>query len=353
MKYRLLGRSGLRVSELCLGTMTFGEDWGYGAGLEESRAILEAYLEAGGNFVDTANRYTEGTSERWLGEFLHADRERVVLATKYSLFTRRDDVNASGHSRASLVRSLEHSLQRLRAEYVDLLWVHAWEGRTPLDEVLRALDDVVRQGKVLYVGISDAPAWVVSRADAIADLRGWSRFVGLQIEYSLSQRSAERELLPMARALDLGVTAWGPLAGGVLTAKYAPDGATADPDTPSRYRPGSTTQRLSPRHHAIAAEVRAVAEAIGRTPAQVALRWLMQREGVVIPIVGARRAAQARENLAAADFTLEPAMIERLDAASRIEPGFPHEFLAGDNVRDLLSGGHHAAIVDHRGGRTV
>ena len=208
MRYRLLGRSGLRVSELALGTMTFGEEWGWGASEPESKRMFDAYAEAGGNFVDTANRYTEGTSERFVGDFIAADRDHWVVATKYTLWTRRDDPNFSGNHRKNMIQACEASLKRLKSDYIDLYWVHAWDFTTPIEEVMRGLDDLVSAGKVLYVGISDTPAWIVSRANTIADFRGWSPFVGLQIRYSLIDRTAEADLLPMARSLDLAVTPW-------------------------------------------------------------------------------------------------------------------------------------------------
>jgi aryl-alcohol dehydrogenase-like predicted oxidoreductase len=347
MRYKLLGRSGLRVSEICLGTMTFGEEWGWGASKEASRAVYEAYVEAGGNFVDTANRYTEGTSERFVGEFVAGDRERIVLATKYTLFNRKGDPNSAGSHRKNLVQSLEASLRRLNTSYVDVLWVHAWDPLTPADELMRALDDVVRAGKALYVGVSDTPAWVVAQSNTLADLRGWTPFVGLQIEYSLLQRHAERELLPMARALDLAVTAWGPLAGGVLSGKYAADRTATG--GPARYAGNATAQRLSERNLAIAGVVKQIAAETGRTPSQVALAWLRQRPGVVIPIVGARRAEQMRDSLESANLTLDDAHRAKLDAASAIELGFPHDFLAGENVQELVYAGVRRQIDDHRG----
>jgi len=200
MRYKLLGRSGLRVSELALGTMTFGEEWGWGASKADSQKVFDAYAEAGGNFVDTANRYTEGTSEKFVGEFIHSDREHFVLATKYTLKMRDGDPNFSGNHRKNLVQSVNASLKRLNTDYIDLLWVHAWDFLTPVEEVMRGLDDLVRQGTVLYVGVSDTPAWIVAQANTLADLRGWTRFVGLQIQYSLVERTPERDLLPMARA---------------------------------------------------------------------------------------------------------------------------------------------------------
>src|ERR1700716_964483 len=220
MKYRLLGESGLRVSEASLGTMTFGEEWGWGSPKAEAQKVYETYREAGGNFVDTANVYTNGTSERFVGELIKSHRENVVLATKFSLAVPGNDPNASGNHRKNMMHAVEASLKRLQTEYIDLYWVHIWDGITPVEEVMRGLDDIVRQGKVLYVGISDAPAWWIAQANTLAELRGGTQFTGLQIEYSLIERVVERELVPMAKALNLGVLAWSPLAHGVLTGKY-------------------------------------------------------------------------------------------------------------------------------------
>src|ERR671931_812582 len=220
MKYYLLGKSGLRVSEICIGAMTFGEEWGWGASKQDSRRVFDAYVDAGGNFIDTANKYTDGTSEKHVGEFIASDRDRFVLATKYTSNARRGDPNAGGNHRKNMIQSLEASLKRLNTDYIDLYWVHAWDPLTPIDEMMRALDDMVRAGKILYIGVSDAPAWIVSQANTLANLKGWTEFTGLQIEYSLIERTPERELLPMADALNIGVTAWSPLGGGVLTGKY-------------------------------------------------------------------------------------------------------------------------------------
>src|ERR1700731_1674573 len=217
VKCRLLGKSGLRVSEASLGTMTFGDEWGWGSPKAEAQKIYETYRETGGNFVDTANFYTGGTSEKFLGEFMQGHRESVVVATKYSNAAPGNDPNAAGNHRKSMIQAVEASLKRLQTDYIDLYWVHIWDQITPFEEVMRGLDDLVRQGKVLYIGISDAPAWWIAQANTLARLRGWSPFVGLQIEYSLIERTVERELIPMAKALKLGVTAWSPLSGGVLT----------------------------------------------------------------------------------------------------------------------------------------
>ncbi len=340
MRYKLLGSSGLRVSELALGTMTFGEEWGWGAPKGECRKMFEAFAEAGGNLIDTANRYTEGTSERFVGEFISADRDHFVLATKYTLFTRKDDPNAAGNHRKNMMQSVEDSLKRLQTDYIDLYWVHAWDQVTPVEEVLRGLDDLVRAGKVLYVGISDTPAWVVSRANTLAELKGWTAYVGLQVPYSLVERSVERELLPMARALDLGVTAWGVLGRGVLSGKY-----TEDPQAKGRANLGGP---IAAQQLAIAAEVVGLARAIGRTPSQVALNWVRQQPGVVIPIVGARTVDQLRDNLGCLDFQLTRDQMAQLSEISWIDLGFPQQFVNSDEIRELIFGGTYPKIDFHR-----
>ncbi len=331
MQYKLLGRSGLRVSEVALGTMTFGTEWGWGASKEESRRIFTAFADAGGNFIDTANRYTEGSSERFVGEFIHGDRHRFVVATKYGLFTRRDVPNFSGNHRKNMVRALEESLARLGTDYVDLLWVHAWDFTTAVDEVMRALDDVVRAGKVLHVGASDTPAWVVAQANTLAALRGGSPFVALQLRYSLIDRSAEADLLPMARAFSLAVTPWSVLGAGVLSGKYNRS-ARAE----GRAKEGAATVE---RNLKIAATVVAVAEELGCTPAQVALAWARQQPGLVIPILGARDLEQFRDNLGTLEVRLAEEHLRRLDEVSRMDLGFPHNFLSQPRIVDLLHGG--------------
>jgi len=222
MRYKLFGKSGLRVSELCLGTMTFGPNWGWGADKAEAKNIFDAYASAGGNFIDTANRYTDGTAESYLGEFLAPDRDHFILATKYSLYDRKDDPNFSGNHRKNMIRSLEGSLKRLNTDFIDIFWLHAWDFMTPVEEIMRGLDDLVKAGKVLHLGISDTPAWVVSQANTLADLRGWTAFTGLQFEYSLVERTPERDLMPMARAFGMAMTPWGILGAGVLSGKYNP-----------------------------------------------------------------------------------------------------------------------------------
>ena len=237
MRYRLLGNSGLRVSELCLGTMTFGDDWGWGAPPAESRRLFDRFAEAGGNFIDTASNYTNGSSEKLVGEFVAADRDSFVVATKYTL--RRPgaaakDLNAGGNHRKNLARTVEASLRRLNTDYIDLLYLHVWDFTTPVDEVLRGLDDLVRAGKVLYLGISDTPAWIAAYAQATAELRGWSRFVAYQGEYNLLERGIESDVLPMTQALDLAVLAFGLLGGGTLTGKFNRPGGPGEPTRASR-----------------------------------------------------------------------------------------------------------------------
>jgi aryl-alcohol dehydrogenase-like predicted oxidoreductase len=327
MRYKLLGRSGLRVSELALGTMTFGEDWGWGASREDSGRIFDRYAEAGGNFIDTANNYTNGTSERFVGELVGKDRDHFVLATKYTLTERSEDPNFGGNHRKNLLRSLRGSLERLGTDYVDLLWLHMWDGITPVEDVLRTMDDVVRSGKVLHVGFSDTPAWVAASAVAIADARGWVRPAAVQLPYSLADRAPERDVLPMANALGLAVTAWGLLEDGVLTGKYR-----RKADEPRR------NESASERTMGIGDEVVALADEIGRSPAQVAINWIRQQPGTIVPIVGARRETQIKDNLACLDFELTREQMDRLSAAGPIELGFPRSFLESDGVRGLIFG---------------
>lgn len=341
LRHHLLGRSGLRVSELCLGTMTFGTEWGTGADAAESRRIFDAYAGAGGNFVDTANRYTEGTSERLVGECIAADRDHFVVATKYTLFDRKGDLNFAGNHRKNLVRSLEGSLRRLGTSHVDLLWIHAWDGVTPLEDVVRALDDQVRLGKVLHVGISDAPAWVASRMHTMAEWAGWTPFTALQVEYSLVTREVEHELLPMARHLGLPVTPWSPLGRGLLTGKYTDAARAAEP---KRMNP-QTSLQVNERTLAIARAVDAVSARLGKPPAQVALNWVRRRGADLFPIVGARSLAQFRENLAALEWELPDDAAAALDEASAVPLRFPQNFLASKNVQDLMFGGAQDGLV--------
>ncbi|MEV6430570.1 aldo/keto reductase [Nocardia sp. NPDC051463] len=329
--YRLLGRSGLRVSPLSLGTMTFGADWGWGADKDEARKIFDTYVERGGNFIDTASQYTNGTSEQLLGEFTADNRESLVLATKYTMLRRPNDPNSGGNHRKSMFASVEASLRRLNTDYLDVLYLHAWDFRTPVEEILRAMDDLVRAGKVLYVGISDAPAWQVSRMQAIADLRGWSPLIALQIEYSLIERTVERDLIPMAQEMGLGVIPWSPLASGVLTGKYSSADLAHDAEASpagSRKNVAAANGSLTARGLAIADVVKEVAAQLGKAPSQVALAWTLRNPAVTAPIIGARTAAQLEDNLGALEVEFDAAQVARLEQASAIDLGFPHEFLA-------------------------
>ena len=341
MRYKLLGKTGLRVSELSLGTMTFGEEWGWGASKEESKKIFDAYADAGGNFIDTANRYTEGTSEAFVGEFIAPDRDHFVVATKYSLFDKPGDVNYAGNHRKNMMRSVEASLKRLKTDYIDVLYLHAWDFHTPTEEILRGIDDLVKSGKILYAGISDTPAWIVSEANAIADLRGWTRFNALQVEYSLIERTTERDLLPMAKAGDMAVTAWAPLAGGALTGKYL---KANDNDK----RMEADNPRLSQRNQNIAKAVVKLANETGYSPAQIAICWTMQQNQVVIPIVGARKLKQMQDSLDAVNIELDKAQIQQLNKVSAVDHGFPHEFLKQDRIKEFVLSEKGGKIDNHR-----
>ncbi|MFC4564569.1 aldo/keto reductase [Nocardiopsis mangrovi] len=316
MRYRPLGRTGLRVSELFLGTMGFYEG---GDGLREHRAVLDAYADAGGNVLDTASAY--GESENVLGELLTGRRDRFVVSTKYTVSRDQEDPNAGGNHRKNLALSLERSLRRLRTDYIDLYWVHVWDRHTPVEETVRALDDAVRAGKILYAGFSDAPAWVVSRANTLAEWRGWTPFAGVQVPYNLLKRDVERELLPMAEAFGMSVAAWGPLAGGVLSGRFTGQG---DASGEGRVDPAS----LTPRDHAVARAVREVAGEAGATPAQVALAWIRARSAAVHPIIGARNVGQLTENLGSVDVDLPGEAVRRLESAAEFDRGFPGDFIA-------------------------
>jgi len=343
MRYRLLGNSGLRVSEAALGAMTFGDDWGWGAAKDEARKVYDAFRETGGNFIDTANVYTNGTSESFLGEFMQDHRQSVVLATKYGMSAPGTDPNAAGNQRKTMMQAVEASLKRLKTDYVDLYWVHMWDQITPVEEVMRGLDDLVRQGKVLYVGISDAPAWWIAQANTLAHLRGWSPFIGLQIQYSLIERTVERELIPMAKALNLGLTAWSPLSRGVLTGKYHGQGSSE----PGRMNSDMMKEYMPEQQRAdrVVAAVKTVSDEIGRSMAQVALAWLRYRPVPVIPIIGARKLSQLQDNLASFDLTLSADHLKTLEEASRIELGFPYDIFSREMARAMAYGGMRDQIL--------
>jgi aryl-alcohol dehydrogenase-like predicted oxidoreductase len=337
MRYRTLGKSGCAVSELCLGTMTFGNE----TDEDGARAQLDRFVEAGGNFVDTANNYTDGTSERFVGGFVASDRERFVVATKYSLSLRKDDPNAGGNHRKNMRQAIEGSLRRLGTDYVDVLWLHMWDYMTPVEEVIRSFDDLVRSGKVSYVGFSDTPAWVVARAVALAEAHGWVRPVAVQAPYSLADRGVERELLPMARTLDLAVAAWGLLEGGELTGKYS-----SGSNEPKRYGEQTPGERV----RTLAKAVANVAEEVGRSPSQVAINWVRQQQAraEIIPIIGARTEVQMKDNLAVLEFELTAEQLETLTAAVRFDQGFPDGFLRSDHVHGIILGDTCGLIDDPR-----
>ncbi|GAB4536263.1 MAG: aldo/keto reductase [Haliangiales bacterium] len=334
LSYKLLGHSGLRVSEICLGTMSFGQDWGFGADEPTSHNVLSAYRDAGGNFLDTADKYHNGQTEEYVGRWLKGARDRMVVATKYSLSMDHADPNASGNHRKHMMQAVEASLRRLGTDYIDLLWVHVYDDATPYQETMRALDDLVRQGKIHYIGVSDTPAWLVSASNVLAELRGWSQYVGLQIEYSLLARTPERDLLPMANHFDLSVAAWGPLAGGVLTGKYTRGG---DNDS-LRAASNEGRGRLSERNREIARAVDKAADELGVTSSQVAVAWVLAQGYRMIPIVGARKVAQIEDTLAAADVELSQETLAELDQLTRIDLGFPHDFIASSGVQDMVKG---------------
>ena len=357
MDYRQLGRSGLKVSALTLGTMTFGGKGSFAktgntdpAG---ARRQIDMCMDAGINLYDTADVYSTGLSEEILGEAVSDRRDRLLIATK-ARFPMGKDPNDRGLSRHHLVRACEASLRRLKTDYIDLYQLHEWDGLTPLEETLAALDDLVRSGKIHYAGICNTPAWRVAQMQAIADLRGWSPFVALQIEYSLVERTVEHELIPMAAALGMGVLPWSPLGGGVLTGKYARSDVADSGDAavaPTRKGVIASSGHLTARSIGIAETVRAVADEIGATPSQVAIAWTLANPAVTSPILGARTVAQAEDNLGALDLALSPEHIERLDRASAPEPIFPARFVGRPMVRQLIFGGASVASVASAGRR--
>jgi aryl-alcohol dehydrogenase-like predicted oxidoreductase len=339
--YRLLGNSGMRVSPICLGTMTFGTEWGFGADLEESRQIVDLYADRGGNFIDTANIYTNGSSESFLGQILQNRRDRFVIATKYSLNTDPTNPNAGGNHRKSLVRSIEASLKRLGTDYIDLYWLHAWDYRNSIEEVMRAMDDMVKQGKILSIGLSDTPAWVVSEGQAIAKMRGWTQVSAIQLEYNLAQRTSEADLLPMAWHHAITPTAWSPLAGGVLSGKYSREDlqdSEGEKDGSNRKGGIKAMGQLSDRSLAIVDVVKEIAKEVDRTPSQVSLNWLVQQPGKPIPIVGARKVSHLEDNINALDFTLSPEQIDKLNRASSFDLPFPHSFINSEMYHNVVDG---------------
>lgn len=341
--YALLGRSGLRVSPLCLGTMTFGTEWGWGADAEASRALFHRFLEAGGNFIDTADGYTSGRSEEMLGQFIKdaGNRDHVVLATKFTFNGAPGNPNAGGNGRKNIFRALEGSLKRLQTDYIDLYWLHAWDGLTPVEEVLHTLDALVRSGKVRYIGLSDTPAWYLTRAQTLAELRGLERVSALQLEYSLVERNIEREHVPAALELGMGICPWSPLASGFLTGKYQRTASGGEGEGRLKAMAGSPNpafQKFTERNWRVLDTLLAVSKELGRSPAQVALNWATKRPGITSTIIGATKLTQLEDNLTALEFDIPPELSKRLEEVSRPESLFPYFFFE-PTVQGMISGG--------------
>lgn len=328
--YVTLGRSALRVSPFCLGTMTFGMDWGWGSEVDDANAIMDAYIDRGGNFLDTANIYTKGHSEKIIGDHIGkhaARRDRVVIATKFQGNMFPGDPNAGGAGRKAIIGACEESLRRLQTDYIDLYWMHWLDDHSPIDETMRTLDDLVRTGKVRYIGFSDTPAWRVVQAQYEAIFRSWTPLVGLQIEYSLAERTVEHDLIPMAQQMGLGVTPWSPLKGGVLTGKFTRADVESGEVEKKAGRGQWVANHMTERNLAIVDALVSVAEEMGRTPAEVALAWVQSRSGVASTSIGARTMDQLDKNLAALDVTLTEEHTARLDEVSEPAAVFPHNFL--------------------------
>ncbi|KLD64531.1 aldo/keto reductase [Dyella japonica] len=336
--YYTLGRSGLRVSRLALGTMTFGDNWGWGAAQDTARAMFDRYLDAGGNFIDTADLYTDGASEELLGQFVadSGTRDRVVLSTKFSYNAQPGNPNAGGNGRKNILRAVEGSLRRLRTDYIDLYLLHTWDRLTPAEEVVRTLDDLVRAGKIRYAGLSDVPAWYASRAQTYAEAHALTPLVNLQLEYSLIERHMEHEFVPMAGELGMGITAWSPLGMGLLSGKYKP-GAAGDGRL-SKISGAPGFDRFTERNWAIVAALEAVAAKLGKPMAQVALNWVATQPGIASVIVGATKLAQLDDNLAALSFDIPAELRGQLNDASALEPTFPYWFF-GDVQQSRIHGG--------------
>ncbi|MGR3278030.1 aldo/keto reductase [Acaryochloris marina NIES-2412] len=342
-QYYTLGSSGLRVSRLALGTMTFGTEWGWGADRDTANQLFNTYVEAGGNFIDTADLYTNGTSETWIGEFVQERglRDRVAIATKFSYNADPGNPNAGGNGRKNILRAIDRSLQRLGTDYIDLYILHTWDSITPAEEVIRTLDDLVRAGKVRYVGLSDVPAWYASRAQTIAELRGYEPLASLQLEYSLVERNIESEFIPLGTQQGMGVMAWSPLASGLLSGKYKPSeqgnegtgrlGTLAGADNP-------VFNKFTDRNWKIVAELESVAKEVGRSMAQVAVNWAANQPGIASVIVGATKLHQLEDNLKALDFDLPVELRDRLTQTSRHHPSFPYSFFT-PGMQAMLTGG--------------
>ncbi|UCG89651.1 MAG: aldo/keto reductase [Candidatus Heimdallarchaeota archaeon] len=344
MKFKLLGKSGLRVSELFLGTMTFGEDWGWGCSKDVAKQVFNKYSDSGGNFIDTADNYANGTSEKFVGEFIQGDRDRFVIATKYTLHNvkAKADPNQGGNHRKNLIRSVNGSLERLKTDYIDLLYLHMWDFTTPLEEVMNSLNNLISSGKVHYIGISDTPAWIVTRTNTLAEQRGWNPFVAFQFPYNIGRRDPEREIMPMCRELDIAMTIWAPLAAGLLTGKYSSKEEVS----------GRLSEKFwgKPSEQAIkiAQKVDIIAKEIGCNSSQVALNWVRQQKGICIPIFSVTKLHQFEENISCLDYTLSDDHMQRLNEIAEFEIGFPMGFLNSKSVLDLIHGETYPLVLNHR-----
>jgi aryl-alcohol dehydrogenase-like predicted oxidoreductase len=339
--YTTLGRSGLRVSPLCLGTMTFGTQWGWGSEESAARTILDRYLEAGGNFIDTADGYTNGQSEEMLGKFIgeRGLREQVVLATKFTFNALQGNPNTGGNGRKNIYRALEASLRRLKTDFIDLYWLHAWDTVTPVEEVVSTLNDLVRNGKIRHYGFSDTPAWYLARARTLAEKEGKEPLVALQLEYSLIERNIEREHIPAAQELGMALCPWSPLAGGFLSGKYKREGDSGTGEGRLEVQKGNPIfNRFKDRNWQVLDALLAVAKELGRKPAQVALNWVATQPGITSTIIGATKTEQLADNLAAIEFTIPAELRRRLDEASALEPVHPYVFFEGP-IQTMIHGG--------------
>lgn len=346
--YFTLGNSGLRVSRLALGTMTFGTDWGWGADKEAARGLFDAYVDAGGNVIDTADLYTNGNSEAWVGEFIRDRkmRDRMVISTKFSFSSDAADPNAGGNGRKNVMRAVEGSLKRLGTDYIDLYLLHAWDRLTPVEEVMRAFDDLVRSGKVRHVGMSNVPAWYASRAQAIAEYRGMEPLSALQMEYSLIERGIEKEFIPVGVRHGMGIMVWSPLASGLLSGKYhrSDSGQFGEGRLQTVQGAGNPAfAKFSERNFAIVDELRKIAGDLGRGMSQVALNWVAHRPGVATVLVGATRPEQLRDNLEALDFSIPAELARRLDDIGRPQAEYPYIFFE-PAMQSMLAGGHPVGI---------
>lgn len=346
--YYTLGRSGLRVSRLALGTMTFGTEWGWGATEDTARQLFNTYVDAGGNFIDTADVYTNGTSEAWIGKFVAERRlrDRVVIATKFTYNAQPGNPNAGGNGRKNILRSVEGSLQRLKTDYIDLYILHTWDQITPAEEVMRTLDDLVRSGKVRHLGFSDTPAWYAARAQTLAEWRGYEPLSTLQFEYSLVERNIEREFIPLGLELGMGIMVWSPLSSGLLSGKYKPsEGGFSGEGRLDKLRDTQNPafQKLTEQNWRIVAELEVVAKELGYSMAQVAVNWTANRPGIASVIVGATKLAQLEDNLKALDFEIPGELSSRIEAISRPEPQFPYTFFEPE-IQGMIHGGKSVGL---------